>query len=79
MFTSVIRSPSVSTKTVSPANPTNLQEVIDAIGNLQDLTEQRRQDMRSAVRSFARGVNRQPVQIPADVVAIKKQIAGLTC
>jgi integrase len=78
MFTSVNRSPSVSTKTVSPANPTNLQEVIDAIGNVPDLTEQRRQDMRSAVRSFARGLNRQPVQIPADIAAIKKQIAGLT-
>lgn len=78
MFTSVIGSPSVSTKKPSPAAPTNLQEVIDAIGALPDLTEQRRQDLRSALRSFARGLNRQPVQIPADVAALKKQIAGLT-
>lgn len=68
----------MSTKTVSPAAPTNLQEVIDAIGTLPDLTEQRRLDLRSALRSFARGLNRRTVEIPADVAALKKQISGLT-
>lgn len=78
MFTSVTGSLSVSMKTASPATPTNLQEVIDKIGTLPDLTEQRCQDLRSAVRAFARALNRQPVQITADVPALKKQIAGLT-
>lgn len=68
----------MSTKTASPAAPTNLQEVIDAIGNIPNVTEQRRQDLRSAVRTFARGQNCQPDQIPANVAALKKQIAGLT-
>lgn len=68
----------MSTKIVSPAAPTNLQEVIDALGTVPVLSEQRRQDLRSAARAFARAINRQPVQITADVTALKKQIAGLT-
>lgn len=68
----------MSTKTASPAAPANLQEVIDALATVPDLSEQRRQDLRSAVRTFARAINRQPVQITADVAALKKQLAGLT-
>lgn len=68
----------MSTTTASPAAPTNLQEVIDALATVPGLAERRRQDLRSTVRAFARAINRQPVQITADVPALKKQIAGLT-
>jgi integrase len=68
----------MSTKTPSRVAPSTLQEVIDALGVRDDLTEQRRQDLRSSVRRFAKTLGKAPAQVPADLGALNRQIAGVT-
>lgn len=68
----------MSTKNASPVSLSNLQEVIDALALRDDLTDQRRLDLRSSLRTFARVLGKSPDQVPADIGVLNSQIAGLT-
>ena len=68
----------MSTKNASLVSPTTLQEVIEALALHSDLTDQRRQDLRSSLRTFAKVMGKTPDQVPADIGALNSQIAGLT-
>ena len=68
----------MSTKNTSLVSPTTLQEVIDALGVRSDLSDQRRLDLRSSLRTFAKVMGKSPDQLPADIGALNSQIAGLT-
>lgn len=68
----------MSTKTASRVSPSTLQEVIDALGDRDDLTDQRRMDLRSSLRTFAKVLGKTPDQVPADLGALSRQIAGVT-
>jgi len=54
------------------------QDVVQAISAMQQLSRQRRQDLCSAVRRIATLQGRRPADIPADVEAIRRQIALFT-
>ncbi|MEI6800026.1 MAG: site-specific integrase [Pseudomonadota bacterium] len=68
----------MSTKTASRVSPSTLHEVIDALGVRDDLSDQRRQDLRSSLRTFAKVFGKTPDQVPADLAALNRQIAGVT-
>ncbi len=68
----------MSTKTISLVSPTTLQGVIDALALRSDLTDQRRLDLRSSLRTFARVLGKVPDQVAADIGALNRQIAGMT-
>ena len=68
----------MSTKNTSLVSPTTLQGVIDALALRSDLTDQRRLDLCSSLRTFARVLGKVPDQIPADISALNSQIAGMT-
>ena len=68
----------MSTKTVSLVSPTTLQGVIDALALRSDLTDQRRLDLRSSLRTFAKVMGKAPDQVLADISVLNSQIAGLT-
>lgn len=68
----------MSTKNASLVSPATLQEVIDALGLPSDLTDQRRQDLRSSLRTFAKVMGKTPDQVPADIGVLNSQIARLT-
>ena len=68
----------MSTKNISLVSPTTLQEVIDALALRSDLTDQRRLDLRSSLRTFAKVMGKTPDQVPADIGALNSQIAGMT-
>ncbi|MEI6801407.1 MAG: hypothetical protein WCO04_19650, partial [Pseudomonadota bacterium] len=68
----------MSTKNISLVSPTTLQGVIDALGLRSDLTDQRRQDLRSSLRTFAKVMGKAPDQIPADIGVLNSNISGLT-
>ncbi len=68
----------MSTKNISLVSPTTLQGVIDALALRSDLTDQRRLDLRSSLRTFAKVMGKTPDQVPADIGALNSQIAGLT-
>lgn len=52
--------------------------MIDALGVRDDLSDQRRQDLRSSLRTFAKVLGKTPDQVPADLGALNRQIAGVT-
>ena len=68
----------MSMKSTSRVSPSNLQEVIRALGDRDDLTDQRRMDLRSSLRTFAKVLGKTPDQVPADLGALNRQIAGVT-
>ncbi|MEI6801064.1 MAG: hypothetical protein WCO04_17900, partial [Pseudomonadota bacterium] len=68
----------MSTKNISLVSPATLQGVIDALALRSDLSDQRRQDLRSSLRTFARVLGEVPDQVPADIGALNSQIAGLS-
>ena len=68
----------MSTKNISLVSPTTLQEVIDALALRSDLTDQRRLDLRSSLRTFAKVMGKTPDQVPANIGMLNSQIAGLT-
>ncbi len=68
----------MSTKNTSLVSPTTLQGVIDAIALRADLSDQRRLDLRSSLRTFAKALGKVPDQVPADIGALNSQIAGVT-
>ena len=68
----------MSTKNISLVSPATLQGVIDALGLRSDLTDQRRLDLRSSLRTFAKAMGKSPDQVPADIGALNSQIAGVT-
>lgn len=68
----------MSTQTASRVSPSTLQEVIEALGRRDELTDQRRQDLRSSLRTFAKVIGKTPDQVPADLGALNQEIAGLT-
>ena len=68
----------MSTKNTSLVSPTTLQGVIDAIALRADLSDQRRLDLRSSLRTFAKALGKVPDQVPADIGALNSQIAGMT-
>jgi integrase len=68
----------MSTKTISLVSPASLQGVIDALALRSDLSDQRRLDLRSSLRTFAKVMGKTPDQVPADIGALSSQIAGLT-
>ena len=68
----------MSTKNISLVSPATLQEVIDALALRKELSDQRRLDLRSSLRTFARALGKTPDQVPADVSVLNSQIAGLT-
>ena len=68
----------MSTKNISLVSPATLQGVIDALGLQGDLSDQRRLDLRSSLRTFAKVMGKTPDQVPADIGALNSQIAGLT-
>ena len=68
----------MSTKTISLVSPASLQGVIDALALRSDLSDQRRLDLRSSLRTFAKVMGQTPDQVPADIGALNSQIAGLT-
>ena len=78
MSTSVTMGPIMSTKNISLVSPTTLQEVIDALSLRSDLTDQRRLDLRSSLRTFAKVLGKTPDQVAADISVLNSQIAGLT-
>jgi integrase len=68
----------MSTKNNSRVSLSTLQEVIDALALRDDLTDQRRLDLRSSLRTFSKALGKTPNQVPADIGALNSQIAGLT-
>ena len=68
----------MSTKNASPVSLSTLQEVIDALALREDLSAQRRLDLRSSLRTFSKALGKTPNQVPADIGALNQQIAGLT-
>jgi integrase len=68
----------MSTKSASPVSLSTLQQVIDALALRDDLTDQRRLDLRSSLRTFSKALGKTPDQVPADIGALNQQIAGLT-
>ena len=68
----------MSTKNISLVSPTTLKEVIDALGVRSDLSDQRRLDLRSSLRTFAKVMGKSPDQVPADISVLNSQIAGMT-
>src|SRR4051812_17786857 len=74
-FTTDPWSPSMSTKSPSRDSPTTLDDVVRRVALMEDLTDQRRRDLASAVRRFADLQNRQLADIPADIEALRRQIA----
>ena len=68
----------MSMKNISLVSPTTLQGVIDAIALRADLSDQRRLDLRSSLRTFAKVMGKTPDQVPADIGALNSQIAGMT-
>jgi integrase len=68
----------MSTKNISLVSLSTLKEVIDALGLRSDLSEQRRQDLRSSLRTFAKVMGKSPDQVPADISVLSGQIAGMT-
>jgi hypothetical protein len=68
----------MSTKNISLVSPATLQGVIDALALRKELSDQRRQDLRSSLRTFAKVMGKTPDQVPADIGALNSQIAGLT-
>jgi integrase len=68
----------MSTKNISLVSLSTLKEVIDALGLRSDLSEQRRQDLRSSLRTFAKVMGKSPDQVPADIGVLNSQIAGMT-
>lgn len=68
----------MSTKNTSLVSLSTLKEVIDAIALRSDLTDQRRLDLRSSLRTFAKVMGKTPDQVPADIGALNGQIAGMT-
>jgi len=55
-----------------------LQEVIDALALRSNLSDQRRQDLRSSLRTFAKVMGTTLDRLPADIGLLSSQIAGLT-
>jgi len=68
----------VSTKNTSLVSPATLQEVIDALALRSNLSDQRRQDLRSSLRTFAKVMGTTLDRLPADIGLLSSQIAGLT-
>ncbi len=68
----------MSMKNTSLVSPATLQGVIDALALRSDLSEQRRQDLRSSLRTFARVLGKTPDQVLADIGVLNSQIAGMT-
>jgi integrase len=68
----------MSTKNISLVSPATLQGVIDALALRSDLTDQRRLDLRSSLRTFAKVMGKTPDQVHADIGALNSQIAGMT-
>ena len=68
----------MSTKNISRVSLSTLQEVIDALALREDLSAQRRLDLRSSLRTFSKALGKTPNQVPADIGALNSQIAGLT-
>jgi integrase len=68
----------MSTKNISRVSLSTLQEVIDALALREDLTAQRRVDLRSSLRTFSKALGKTPDQVPADISALNQQIAGQT-
>lgn len=68
----------MSTKNISLVSPATLQGVIDALALRSDLSDQRRLDLRSSLRTFARVLGKTPDQVHADIGVLNSQIAGLT-
>ena len=68
----------MSTKNISLVSPTTLQGVIDALALRSDLSDQRRMDLRSSLRTFAKVLGKTPDQILADIGVLNSQIAGMT-
>jgi integrase len=68
----------MSTKNISLVSPATLQGVIDALALRSDLTDQRRLDLRSSLRTFAKVMGKAPDQVLADIGALNSQIAGMT-
>ncbi len=68
----------MSTKNFSRVSLFTLQEVIDALALREDLSAQRRLDLRSSLRTFSKALGKTPDQVPADIGALNSQIAGLT-
>ena len=68
----------MSTKNISRVSLSTLQEVIDALALREDLSAQRRLDLRSSLRTFSKALGKTPDQVPADIGALNSQIAGLT-
>ena len=67
MSTSVTMGPIMSTKNISLVSPATLQGVIDAIALRADLSDQRRLDLRSSLRTFAKVLGKTPDQVAADI------------
>jgi integrase len=70
--------PHMSMKNASRVSLSTLQEVIDALALRDDLTDQRRLDLRSSLRTFARVLGKSPDQVPADIGVLNSQITGMT-
>jgi len=68
----------MSTKNTSLVSPTTLQGVVDALALRKELSDQRRQDLRSSLRTFAKVMGKTPDQVPADIGVLNSQIAGMT-
>ena len=68
----------MSTKNTSLVSPTTLQGVIDAIALRADLSDQRRLDLRSSLRTFTKVMGKTPDQVLADIGVLNSQIAGVT-
>lgn len=52
--------------------------MIDALALRKELSDQRRLDLRSSLRTFAKVMGKTPDQIPADISLLSSQIAGMT-
>jgi hypothetical protein len=68
----------MSTKNASQVSLSTLQEVIDALALRDDLTDQRRLDLRSSLRTFSKALGKTPDQVPADIGVLNSQITGMT-
>jgi integrase len=68
----------MTTTNTSLVSPTTLQGVIDALGVRSDLSNQRRLDLRSSLRTFAKVLGKTPDQVPSDIGVLNSQITGLT-
>ena len=68
----------MSTKNTSLVSPATLQGVIEALALRSDLSDQRRLDLRSSLRTFAKVMGKTPDQVPADIGALNSQISGMT-